>query len=221
LGRLRRKLQRAAARETLEQIQIAPVLSLITPNLQLDSVLDLHVDRLRNLGLQTLLLDVDCTLKDYHSTSLNDGVLDWIMSLQTAGIRLCLLSNGGRARIEKLATQIGTAYVARALKPFPFGCWSALRQLAAEKKHTAVVGDQLFADVMAGRLAGLFTILVRPTTTAEPWFTSLKRPLERRMLARMNSRAQIVSLPPAIQSKSGAGRLSPRASFEHSIHRAH
>jgi uncharacterized protein len=197
------------------------MLSLIKPNLQLDSVLDLHVDRVRNLGLQTLLLDVDCTLKDYHSTSLNDGVLDWIKSLQAAGIRLCLLSNGGRARIEKLARLLGTSYVARALKPFPFGCWSALRQLAADKKHTAVVGDQLFADVMAGRLAGLFTILVRPTTTAEPWFTSLKRPLERRMLARMNSRTQSAPLPPAVSPESGNGKSLPRTFFDNSLPRSH
>ena len=53
-----------------------------------------------------------------------------------------------------------------------------------------MVGDQLFADVLAGRLAGLYTILVRPTSADEPWFTSVKRPLERRMLWWMDSRPE-------------------------------
>ena len=43
-----------------------------------------------------------------------------------------------------------------------------------------MVGDQIFADVMAGRLAGLTTILVRPIQpNEEPWFARMKRPLER------------------------------------------
>jgi predicted HAD superfamily phosphohydrolase YqeG len=49
-----------------------------------------------------------------------------------------------------------------------------------------VVGDQLFADVMAARLAGLASILVRPIhPEEEPWFTRLKRPLERVLLRRL------------------------------------
>jgi len=49
-----------------------------------------------------------------------------------------------------------------------------------------MVGDQLFSDILAGRLAGLFTILVRPTSAEEPWFTRIKRPVERRVLRRIN-----------------------------------
>jgi uncharacterized protein len=162
------------------------MLPLIQPHLQLQSVLDLQVEQLRQLHCSTLLMDVDCTLKHHHCTTLNPGVPEWIKSLQQAGIRLCLLSNGRGRRIEPLARQYGLACVTAALKPFPFGCWKALRQLGVEAKHTALIGDQLFADVMAGRMAGLYTILVRPTSSIEPWFTRMKRPLERRALAWMN-----------------------------------
>ncbi len=49
-----------------------------------------------------------------------------------------------------------------------------------------MVGDQLFADVVSGRLAGLACILVRPIhPEQEPWFTRMKRPLERFLLNRM------------------------------------
>lgn len=160
------------------------MLRLFRPDLQVHSVLDLPVSRLRDMQLHTLLLDVDCTLKDYGSSAFCDGVPQWIEAVLAASIRLCLVSNGRRQRIERLARPYGLAYVPRALKPMPFGCWEAMRQLAVPKFGTAMVGDQLFADVLAGRLAGLFTILVTPTTTVEPWFTRIKRPLERRMLAR-------------------------------------
>jgi hypothetical protein len=44
-----------------------------------------------------------------------------------------------------------------------------------------------FADVLAGRLAGLFTILVTPLGHHEPWFTRVKRPFERQVLRWMKS----------------------------------
>jgi predicted HAD superfamily phosphohydrolase YqeG len=44
------------------------MLTLITPHFHLDSVLDLRVEHLHSLGLEGLLLDADCTLKDYRAS---------------------------------------------------------------------------------------------------------------------------------------------------------
>ena len=192
------------------------MLGLIRPHLELESVLELDLRQVARLKLHTLLLDVDCTLKDYHADSLSPSITAWLESLKAGGIRLCLLSNGKRRRIEPLAQRYGVACVSKAFKPLPFGCWKALRQLGADAGHTAVIGDQLFADVMAGRMAGLFTILVRPTTTVEPWFTRLKRPLERRMLAAMRSRNAIATLQSSI-SDANATAMSPSLRCERSF----
>jgi HAD superfamily phosphatase (TIGR01668 family) len=76
-------------------------------------------------------------------------------------------------------------YVAKAFKPLPFACRRAVRRLGWEGKRIGVMGDQVFADILAGRLAGLYTILVTPTSPEEPWFTRLKRPFERMLLRRL------------------------------------
>jgi uncharacterized protein len=162
-------------------------MSLVTHHMQLDSVLDLGLAQLRQLGLEGLLLDVDCTLKDHGATSFSEPVRAWVKRLQTEGIRLCLLSNGKPRRIGELARQLDLPFVAQAFKPLPRGCVRGMQMLELTRQQTAVVGDQLFADILAGRLAGLFTILVRPTSPHEPWFTRLKRPVERRVLRWMNS----------------------------------
>jgi len=166
------------------------MLKLIRPNLHLDSVFELSADRLRGLGIDALLLDMDNTLKDYSAAAFSPAVKEWIESLRRAGVRMCILSNGKRHRVEPLAQQLGIPFVTNALKPFPFRCRSAARRLGVPPGRTAMVGDQLFADVLAGRLAGLYTILVRPTSADEPWFTSVKRPLERRVLRWMDSRPE-------------------------------
>lgn len=161
------------------------MLRLITPHLRLPGVLDLEAGRLRSLGLEGLLLDVDGTLKDHGAAGIDEAVVDRIRAWRSAGLRICLLSNGGGRRISRLARRLEVPHVARACKPFPFGCRAGLGVLGLDRRRVAIVGDQLFADVLAGRLAGLITILVTPTSPVEPWFTRLKRPLERRVLLRL------------------------------------
>ncbi len=163
------------------------MLQILVPHLRVESVLELDVERLREMGLDALLLDVDCTLKSYRSESPSAEISTWLRGLQTAGIGLCLVSNGLRRRIERLAARLDVPFVAKAAKPFPFGIRAALRKTGFDPQRTAMVGDQLFADVIAGRLAGLTSILVRPIRPEEePWFTRLKRPVERFLLRRMD-----------------------------------
>ena len=160
---------------------------LLVPHLRVESVLDLGVERRQELGLDALLLDVDCTLKSYRTEKVSEEVKAWLDELRAAEIGLCLVSNGLGRRVRRLAEEIDVPFVAKAAKPFPFGIRAALRKTGFDRGRTAMVGDQLFADVIAGRLAGLTSILVRPIRPEEePWFTRLKRPVERFLLRRMD-----------------------------------
>ena len=151
---------------------------LFTPDIYVKRIVDVPVQFLRDRGRKGLLLDMDGTLKDFHDIRVAPGVVDWMDTMRSSGIRLCLLSNGRENRIAKLASDLDVPFVAQAVKPFPFGCRKAVRMLGLTSSEVAFAGDQLLADHLAGRLAGLLTILVRPTSWQEPWFTKLKRPLE-------------------------------------------
>ena len=60
--------------------------------------------------------------------------------------------------------------------------------LGLRPSQTAIVGDQLFADVLAARMAGIRSILVEPIhPEEEPWFTLVKRRPERWLLRRMRT----------------------------------
>jgi HAD superfamily phosphatase (TIGR01668 family) len=164
-----------------------PLLRFITPHVRLARVLELRAADLRRWGLDGLLLDLDCTLKDYRAETIGAEVVAWAAALRAEGVGLCLLSNGGPAKVGAFAAALGIPGVSRAFKPLPFGCRVALGKLGLDRRRVALVGDQLFADVLAGRLAGVVTILVPPTSPDEPWFTRLKRPLERWVLRRIGA----------------------------------
>ena len=155
------------------------------PHLRIESVTELTPRRLEELGIRSLLLDIDCTLKCYRSEELAPDVGGWLDSIKAANIGLCLVSNGRAPRIGRFAESVGIPFVAPAMKPLPFGCNTAVKSMGFDKHSTGMVGDQVFTDLLAGKFAGLFTILVTPLSPEqEPWFARVKRPLEKLVLER-------------------------------------
>ena len=45
-------------------------------------------------------------------------------------------------------------------------------------ENIAVVGDQIFTDIVGGNRCKMFTILVEPIAEKEIWITMIKRPIE-------------------------------------------
>ena len=153
---------------------------ILYPRYRAEHVTDLTAERLARLGIKALLLDVDCTLKRYTQPMPAQDVLDWLDAMRRAGIFLCLVSNGKKERISQTAAKLNLPYIALALKPFPRGCRRAVKKFGLEKNATAMVGDQLLADIVAGNLAGLTTILVTPIHPEEEHiYTRIKRPFEK------------------------------------------
>jgi HAD superfamily phosphatase (TIGR01668 family) len=159
------------------------MLRFLAPDYRVHGVQELTLPRLAGLGLDSLLLDADCTLKRYASEDCTPEAAAWLADLRSAGVGLCLISNGRAERIGRFAARVGLPFVAGALKPLPWGCRRAVRMMGFRPERTAMVGDQLFADVLAGRWAGLTTILVDPIHPEdEHWFTRIKRGPERWLL---------------------------------------
>ena len=65
-----------------------------------------------------------------------------------------------------------------AKKPFKKGFLKIRDILKTNEKNIAVVGDQIFTDVVGGNRCNMFTILVDPVTKKDYWYTAWKRPIE-------------------------------------------
>lgn len=178
---------------------------MLLPHSYLSSATHIDAAYLNSRGIEGLLLDIDGTLKDFSAPSVPQGAVAWMNHLRAQGIRLCLFSNGRTARIAGLARELDLPFVAEAMKPSPAGCRRGLKILGLAPERVAVVGDQIFADILAGRLARLHTILVRPTSRVEPWFTRLKRPFEAPLLLLLRGRLDAQVLPPRTAVHGGQG----------------
>ena len=158
---------------------------LFYPPVRKHRITDITADDLRALGVRGLLLDVDNTLTRYKSQELDPAVAAWLQRMQQQGIALTVVSNGLPRRVRPFAQKIGLRCIAFACKPSPVGYLRGARRLGLPRRQCAIVGDQMFTDVVGANLCGMRSIMLDPIELEQGKPTiQLKRKCERWMLAR-------------------------------------
>ncbi|MEW6105335.1 MAG: YqeG family HAD IIIA-type phosphatase [Bacillota bacterium] len=163
---------------------------MLCPDLYVPSICQVDLSRLTARGIKGIVLDMDNTLVDWGSSDIPAGVLAFFDEAKARGIRLCVLSNNLRRRIEAISGTLGIP-AARRLKPMRSAFRAALALLGTSPGETAVIGDQIFTDVLGGNLAGMYTILVIPTSRREFVTTRIIRRLERAVLGCLARRGML------------------------------
>ena len=158
------------------------------PRLFLDGVTDITPGMLENLGIKTLALDVDNTLAPPKSMIPFDGVLEWIGNMQANGIALFIVSNAKKRRVEPFANSLGLSFTSLALKPFPFCFSRAAKSAGVKKKEIAMVGDQVFTDMISANTAGVYSLLVRLKVSESHWSYKFKRRFEVNVINRYHKK---------------------------------
>lgn len=154
---------------------------LLKPDIKLRGITDITVELLKNNGIKALLLDVDNTMSTHHGTILTDGLLEWIAHMQQNGIRLMVLSNSKYKRIKPFAARIGLPFISLGCKPLPTGYLRGVKALGENRKNVAIVGDQIFTDVLGGNAVGVKTILLTPIKLEDGWSFKIRRKLEKKL----------------------------------------
>lgn len=152
------------------------------PDYKLNTIDDIDFGVLESRGIKYVLLDIDNTLVSYTSPLADDRAKAFLKKLVDSGISYAFVSNNHKARVEKFAKEFGAFYVYDSAKPLLFGVKRAMRKLGAKRENTALIGDQVFTDVYAGKRAGLLTFMVDPIEAKETPFFEIKRKLEKIVL---------------------------------------
>ena len=131
------------------------------------SIFDIDPAALARRGITLLLADLDNTLAPYGVPEPSDRVRAWNSALEQAGVTLFVLSNNRHPqRPERFAHALGVPFLGHAGKPKPGGFLRAMERMGRTPAQTAIVGDQIFTDILGGRNAGVFTLLVEPIRLA-------------------------------------------------------
>jgi uncharacterized protein len=162
-------------------------------------VTELTPERLKDHGIRALMVDLDDTLVASSSPRMGLAFRRWVRGLKEAGVAVLLLSNGKPERVRRWAHVLGVEGLPLVGKPFRFAFERGLKRLGTLPHETAMVGDQLFTDVLGANALGIKSILVTPLSNKGLPHTRLARKLERIIL-----RNVAVGLPTA-RAKSEGG----------------
>lgn len=165
---------------------------LVTPSRIVSRISDATPESLRERGIVAVITDLDNTLVPWKSHEISDEVLEWIAALKREDIKLVIASNTMHPkRLKSIAGRMGIPYLLGVRKPYPGGYRRSMQLLGSTPATTAMIGDQVFTDIMGANALGLHTILLRPQlSTHEFIWTVFVRHVERLVIAHLTSRGQ-------------------------------
>lgn len=132
-----------------------------------DNIYQVSGGALARRGIRLLLADLDNTLAPYGAPLPDDRLKAWRDDLAAHGVTLFILSNNRHESRPRIFAQgLEVPYIGHAGKPGTLSFYRAMEQMGVTKEQTAVIGDQVFTDVLGGNRAGAATILVKPIRLA-------------------------------------------------------
>ncbi len=161
---------------------------LLVPDQQLDDIFEIDTGYLKSLGIRGIITDMDNTLVAWSDRTVYPRLAEWFARLKAEGFKLFIVSNNSEDRGAALARELDIPAIWYAIKPSRRAFRRAIEEMGLSPEETAVVGDQVFTDVLGGNRLGMHTILVTPISEKEFIWTRLPRMLERILLGRRSAK---------------------------------
>ncbi len=147
------------------------------------SLLELTPEWAEARGIVGVILDLDNTLVPHgYEGAAEAEVLAWLGILRESGFQVRVVSNTSHGRWLRWGEKLGLGGQAMAGKPWPRAFSKAIISMGLLPPQVAVVGDQIFTDILGGNLMGAYTVWVAPLSLNGLPHTKFTRRLEHRIL---------------------------------------
>ena len=146
------------------------------------NVYEIDFDGLIKKDIKGLIFDIDNTLVSYKQPEPTGEVIELMRSLREKGFKICFVSNNNKERVDLFNRDFKFPAFAEAGKPLKKYMKLALEAMGVTGNQTAVIGDQLFTDICAGKRIKAFALFVYPIEPVETLFFKAKRALEKPIL---------------------------------------
>ncbi|MBQ5667447.1 MAG: YqeG family HAD IIIA-type phosphatase [Oscillospiraceae bacterium] len=154
-------------------------MSIFKPDFRFEKITDIKTEFLLEHKIKIVLIDADNTLSLHGSKKPASGVPEWLEEIKKEGFVPVIISNNSENRIRPFAEKLGLPFVFKSAKPLPKGFKKATEKFGFKPEETAVIGDQIFTDVLGGKLFGAKVFLTEPLGPETDFFIKIKREFEK------------------------------------------
>lgn len=143
------------------------------PDIYQKSIYHIDYEKLLDCGIKCLLFDLDNTCVPYKDKIPNKKLIELFEDLKDKGFKIIIFSNATRRRIAPFKKALNVDCLARAHKPNKKSFLKILKIFNYKLSDVAIIGDQLYKDILGGNKVGITTILVNPMSKDDMFFTKL------------------------------------------------
>lgn len=141
----------------------------LIPDVILKRLTELTPELLSARGISFLMMDFDNTIVPYTTDVPTEPMRAWLEQMKSSNIRLCVVSNSKRPRVVTFCKAYGLDCITHAKKPFSRGIRACLARFSLEPARCALVGDQIYTDVLGANCAGVQSILISAIHNHTMW----------------------------------------------------
>ena len=149
------------------------------PSFYYKSIIDIDICFLKDNDIRYILLDIDDTISAHDSPVLIPGFKFWLKNILENDIKIILVSNNYKNRVEFIAKKLNLPFIYSSFKPSPLGIIRALKIIGGNKRKSVLIGDQVFTDILGANMYGIRSILVDPVSSKKSFLSKIKRWAER------------------------------------------
>ncbi|MCL1830362.1 MAG: YqeG family HAD IIIA-type phosphatase, partial [Oscillospiraceae bacterium] len=160
----------------------------IFPHYYFTTVAEIPISLFREKGIKGIAIDIDNTLTADGEFGIEPTTLDWLNAIKQSGITLAIISNNHPERVEPFANMIDLPFICNSSKPSARNKDRLLALLNTKSDTTAMIGDQLFTDMLFAYRCRFLSILVEPIGEDKHRGATIKRFFEKPVTAIMKRR---------------------------------
>ena len=121
-------------------------MALFKPYMMLNRLTDLTPEMLEKAGVKGLLLDVDNTLSRHFDKVPFDGVTEFVKEMRQKGIKLIVLSNSPKSRVEPFAKKLSLDFECDASVRPPVWDFGKIRSCFAAISFSPICCAEIFGE---------------------------------------------------------------------------
>lgn len=144
----------------------------LLPTMMTRALTDLTPEFLYKRDIRLLMMDFDNTIVPYTTDIPTGKVQRWLDMMGEYDIQLCVVSNSKKPRVQIFCEKYGIDCITHAGKPGIKGISACLYQYGVQEEFAALVGDQIYTDVLAANRAGIRSILVKSIKNHTFWLAA-------------------------------------------------
>lgn len=141
----------------------------LLPKVVAPAATDLSPSYLHGKNIRLLMLDFDNTIVPYTTNIPTAKMQVWLETMLESDICVCVVSNSKNDRVRNFCRQYGLGCITHAKKPFSAGIRRCMEEYELPPESCALIGDQIFTDVLGANCAGVYSILVKSIHNHNFW----------------------------------------------------